>query len=69
MRDDYNNCRKEKFQCEKCKYVSKDMDNVRKHFMTHHEKSYSCWECEEKFKLISEFKMHYGSFHYTVDLD
>ena len=68
IRDDYNNSRKETFHCEKCKYVSKDMDNVRKHFLAQHEISYSCWECDEKFEMISEFKKHYGSLHYTVDL-
>ena len=43
------------------------MEDVKNHFMAKHEKVYSCWECEEKFTTITEFKMHYGSFHYSVE--
>ena len=40
LRDDYDNGRKEKFNCEKCEYFSTKMDEVKKHFMTHQENTY-----------------------------
>ena len=36
IRDKYKNRREEKFHCEKCTFVSKEMEE--------HIKSYSCWE-------------------------
>ena len=67
LRDDYDNGRQERFLCEKCDYISKEMEDVNKHFMANHKKSYSCWECQKEMGSISEFKKHYGSYHYTTE--
>ena len=67
IRDDYENCRKDKFHCEKCEYFSTKMEEVKNHFIINHEKKYSCWECEGNLNTIVEFKKHYGSFHYTEE--
>ena len=67
IRDDYENCRRDKFHCEKCEYSSTKMEEVKNHFIINHEKEYSCWECEGNFSTITEFKKHYGSFHYTEE--
>ena len=67
MRDYYENRRKEKFHCEKCQYVSKEMEDVKNHYMEKHTKSYSCWECDLEIGTISVFKEHYGSYHFTKE--
>ena len=67
IRDDYENRRKEKFHCEKCQYVSKEMEDVKNHYMEKHTKSYSCWECDLEIGTISVFKEHYGSYHFTKE--
>ena len=41
-----------KLNCENCEYFSTKMEEVKKDFMTHHENTYLCWGCEDKFKSI-----------------
>ena len=67
IRDDYNNRREERFFCEQCNYFSKEMEDVKIHYMKKHKKLYSCWECGKIFYTISEFKKHHGSYHFTVE--
>ena len=67
IRDDYNNRSEEMFYCEKCKYCSKKMDDVKKHFMLNHKKTYKCWECEKEIETISVFKRHYGTHHFISE--
>ena len=43
------------------------MEDVKEHFMKKHIKSYSCWECEKVMSTMSEFKRHYGSYHFMED--
>ena len=56
LRDDYENGRQERFMCEKCEYIGKELEDVKKHFMANHKKLYSCWECQKEIGSISEFK-------------
>ena len=67
IRDDYNNRREEKFHCEKCIFFSKDMEDVKVHYLKKHTISYTCWECDKVIETITEFKRHYGSNHFIAE--
>ena len=67
IRDDYNNQREERFYCENCTFSSKEMEEVKTHFEKKHIKSYSCWECDKVMDTMTDFKRHYGSYHFMVE--
>ena len=69
IRDDYNNDREEEFKCENCSYSNKEMETVRSHFLLKHKDSYrfKCWQCDKEIETISEYKKHYGEYHYKQE--